>query len=35
MTRGMAILSGAFGERLSRLGSGEQAQLQALLEKMS
>jgi DNA-binding MarR family transcriptional regulator len=35
MTRGMAILSGAFGERLSRLSATEQAQLQALLEKLS
>jgi DNA-binding MarR family transcriptional regulator len=34
-TRGLAILQGAFGERLSRLGAAEQAQFQALLEKMS
>jgi len=34
-TRGLAILSDAFGERLARLSAPEQATLQALLEKMS
>jgi len=33
--RGLAILSSAFGERLSRLDAAEQAELHALLEKMS
>ena len=33
--RGLAILYGAFGERLSRLGASEQAALHAMLEKMS
>jgi DNA-binding MarR family transcriptional regulator len=35
MTRGLAILSGAFGERLSRLSAAEQAGLLGILEKMS
>ena len=35
MTRGLEILSGAFGERLARLSAAEQAKLHALLEKMS
>jgi len=35
MTRGLTILSDAFGTRLSRLREGEQAQLKALLEKLS
>jgi DNA-binding MarR family transcriptional regulator len=34
MTRGMALLSRAFAERLGRLGAREQAQLKELLEKM-
>lgn len=35
MTRGLALLSDAFGTRLERLSAGEQAQLKVLLEKMS
>src|ERR1700742_4911016 len=35
MTRGMTLLSEAFGTRLSRLSATEQAQLAALLEKLS
>ena len=35
MTRGLALLSEAFGTRLERLSASEQAQLKALLEKMS
>jgi DNA-binding MarR family transcriptional regulator len=35
MTRGIALLSDAFGERLGRLDAQEQAQLKAMLEKMS
>lgn len=35
MTRGLALLSQAFGERLGRLGSAQQAELKTLLEKMS
>lgn len=35
MTRGLALLSQAFGERLGRLGAAQQAELKALLEKMS
>jgi DNA-binding MarR family transcriptional regulator len=35
MTRGLESLSGAFGKRLARLGATEQAELQALLQKMS
>lgn len=34
MTRGMAILSEAFGERITRLGAAQQQELQALLEKL-
>jgi DNA-binding MarR family transcriptional regulator len=34
MTRGLSLLSEAFGARLARLGATEQAQLGALLEKM-
>jgi DNA-binding MarR family transcriptional regulator len=34
MVRALALLSGAFGARLSRLSSAEQAELGALLEKM-
>jgi DNA-binding MarR family transcriptional regulator len=34
-TRGLALLSAAFGERLGRLTSAEQAQLRLLLEKMA
>lgn len=33
--RGLALLAGAYGERLSRLGVAEQAQLAALLEKLN
>jgi DNA-binding MarR family transcriptional regulator len=35
MTRGLAMLSEAFGARLGRLSVTEQRQLRALLEKMS
>ena len=35
MARGLALLSDAFGTRLERLSTGEQAQLKVLLEKMS
>lgn len=35
VTRGLALLSEAFGERLSRLSTAEQAQLNQLLEKLS
>lgn len=35
MTRGLALLSKAFGERLARLSAGEQAGLNTLLEKLS
>ena len=35
MTRGLALLSDAFGTRVERLSSSEQAQLKVLLEKMS
>jgi DNA-binding MarR family transcriptional regulator len=35
MTRGLTLLSEAFGTRLARLSSAEQAALQSLLEKMS
>jgi DNA-binding MarR family transcriptional regulator len=35
MVRGMALLSEAFGTRLSRLSAAEQTQLGALLEKLS
>ena len=34
MTRGLALLSDAFGARLARLTAAEQSQLKALLEKM-
>jgi len=35
MTRGLALLSDAFGARLARLSASEQAELGALLTKMS
>src|SRR6185369_1905526 len=35
MTRGLALLSEAFGRRLSRLTAGQQAELKALLEMLS
>ncbi|MCY1019306.1 MarR family winged helix-turn-helix transcriptional regulator [Pyxidicoccus sp. MSG2] len=35
MQHGTALLSGAFGERLGRLSAAQQAELRALLEKMS
>src|SRR5690349_20712061 len=35
IARGLALISGAFGARLSRLSSGEQSTLRALLEKLS
>jgi DNA-binding MarR family transcriptional regulator len=35
MTRGLALLSEAFGARLSRLSSAEQAELKGLLERLS
>jgi MarR family transcriptional regulator, organic hydroperoxide resistance regulator len=35
MTRGLTLLSEAFGARLTRLSAAEQAELAALLEKMS
>lgn len=35
MARGLALLSTAFGERLGRLSSAEQATLRGLLEKLS
>lgn len=35
MTRGLALLSTAFGERLARLTAAQQAELRALIEKMS
>jgi DNA-binding MarR family transcriptional regulator len=35
MTRGLAVLSEAFGARLGRLSASEQSQLKALLEKLS
>jgi DNA-binding MarR family transcriptional regulator len=35
MTRGLAFLAEAYGERLSRLSAAEQAQLAALLEKLN
>jgi DNA-binding MarR family transcriptional regulator len=34
MSRGLALLSDAFGTRLERLSASEQAQLKVLLEKM-
>lgn len=35
LTRGLALLSEAYGERLARLTSAEQVALKAMLEKMS
>ncbi|HTB77569.1 MAG TPA: MarR family transcriptional regulator [Polyangiaceae bacterium] len=35
MTRGLAVLSEAFGARLGRLNASEQSQLKSLLEKLS
>jgi DNA-binding MarR family transcriptional regulator len=35
MSRGLALLSGAFGARLGRLNAAQQAELRALLEKLS
>jgi DNA-binding MarR family transcriptional regulator len=35
MTRGVAVISEAFGARLDRLSAGEQRELQCLLEKLS
>jgi DNA-binding MarR family transcriptional regulator len=35
MVRGLALLSGAFGARLSRLSAAEQAQLVTFLEKLT
>jgi len=35
LTRGLALLSDAFGERLARLTAKEQAELLALMEKLS
>lgn len=35
MTRGLALLSEAFGARLARLSAKEQAELRTLLEKLS
>lgn len=35
MTRGLALLSGAFGARLARLNSAQQLELATLLEKLS
>lgn len=35
MTRGLALLSDAFGQRLSQLSAAEQAEYGALLKKMS
>lgn len=35
MTRGLALLSAAFGERLGRLSASQQAELRAMLETMS
>jgi DNA-binding MarR family transcriptional regulator len=35
MTRGLALLSKAFGARLARLNSAEQSELATLLEKLS
>jgi DNA-binding MarR family transcriptional regulator len=34
-TRGLALLSDAFGERLGRLSTAEQTELKALLEKLA
>ena len=35
MTRGLALMSDAFGHRLGRLTAAQQAELKALLEKLS
>jgi DNA-binding MarR family transcriptional regulator len=35
MTRGLALLSSAFGTRLTRLSSAQQSELAALLEKLN
>jgi hypothetical protein len=35
MTRGLALLAEAFGARMHRLTAAQQAELKALLEKMS
>jgi hypothetical protein len=35
MTRGLALLSSAFGARLGKLSAAQQAELAALLEKLS
>ena len=35
MTRGFALLAAEFGGRLSRLGAAQQAELKALLEKLT
>jgi len=35
MTRGLGVLSEAFGARLARLSAADQAELKALLEKLS
>jgi hypothetical protein len=35
MTRGLALMSEAFGKRLSRLTTSQQTELKALLEKLS
>jgi DNA-binding MarR family transcriptional regulator len=35
MTRGLALLSDAFGARLDRLGAAQQTQLRTLLEKLN
>ena len=35
MSRGLALLGEAFGERLSRLTTTQQAELKALLEKLA
>ncbi len=35
MTKGLALVSHAFGERLGRLSAAEQAQLKGLLEKLA
>jgi DNA-binding MarR family transcriptional regulator len=35
LTRGLTLLSEAFGARLSRLTSAEQTELKSLLEKLS
>jgi DNA-binding MarR family transcriptional regulator len=34
MVQGLALLSGAFGERLTRLSAAQQAELRSMLEKM-